>query len=242
MAARRSDLLPRTLESLRVAGFPSPRLFVDGGIPASALYRDLGLPTTVRDQVCRAVPDRPRVRAHGHAFGNWLLGALELLVREPQADRYAIFQDDVIACRNLREYLERSTYPDHGYLNLYTVKLNERFKPRDQSKGWFVTSQRGLGAVALVFSRDALLGVFSNDHLVRRLIDLKRGPQAIDGGVVEAAKKAGWREYCHWPSLVQHIGTRSAIGNNLANPDPEKNFATAPSFPGEDHDALSYLP
>jgi len=242
---RRLDLLPRTLASLAAAGFDRPRLFVDGGLPGSQLYRDLGLPTTIRDRISREVNDRPNTTAYGHPFGNWMLGLLELYVREPHADRYAMFQDDIVACRNLRSFLEASPYPDRAYLNLYTVHFNYRFCPKDSQKlpqrGWFVTSQRGLGAVATVFSRDALLALFSNDHMVRRPIDKGRGHKAVDGGIVESMKKAGWREYCHHPSLVQHIGDKSAIGNNLKNDDPDKHHATSPTFPGESHDALEFL-
>src|SRR5690606_21154247 len=112
-----------------------PRLFVDGA-------DHLHLPTwMLRYEVtCRT----PKIKA----YGNWLLAAWELYIRDPQADRYAIFQDDLICCRNLREYIEKTDYPANGYLNLYSFPENER----GGKKGWVPTrNQKGLGAVGLVF-------------------------------------------------------------------------------------------
>jgi hypothetical protein len=126
--------LPRTLLSLKNAGFPEPRLFIDG------YDRDPGLqlPTTVRH-------DRIRV------VGNWMLALWELYIRDPSATRYAIFQDDLIAYRNLRLYLERLRYPDQGYCNLYTFPENQRLSAG--RTGWYPSNQLGRGAVALVFDK-----------------------------------------------------------------------------------------
>ena len=56
-----------------------------------------------------------------------------------------------------------------------------------------------------------------------------RGWRAIDGGIVTAMKKSGWKEYVHNPSLVQHIGDISTLGN--------KPHAKSVTFLGEDFDA-----
>ena len=106
---RRDDLLPRTLASLRAAGWDSPRLFVDGDDDTVSWSREFGLPVTAR---------KPLVRV----TGNWLLGMVELYVRDPHADRYAIFQDDVVFCRNARAYLDSVPAPERGYMNLHVSK------------------------------------------------------------------------------------------------------------------------
>src|SRR5437870_5459108 len=98
--SRRSTLLPKTLQSLRAAGFGEPRLFIDGckqdeAVGYSCQFR---LPITARDPAVRPA-------------GNWILSLWELYIREPVADRYAIFQDDLITYRNLRDYLEACKYP-----------------------------------------------------------------------------------------------------------------------------------
>lgn len=241
---RRSDLLPRTLRSLAAAGFDRPRLFVDGAANADGVgyENDFLLPVTAR---------HPNLRTHG----NWVLSLYELYIREPAADRYALFQDDLVCCKNLRAYLEECHYPGEaprarpgeavrldgsagqpvghpGYLNLFTMPSNEPFaKGRE---GWFESNQLGRGAVALVFNRDAVLTLLSARHMVERPMDPHRGHKAVDGGIVESFRKAGQKEYCHFPSLTWHTGERSVMGNA-----PHRN---ADSFRGEDWDALSLLP
>src|SRR5690348_4917848 len=95
---RRDNLLPRTLKSLAAGGFDKPRLFVDG-CPAASYYDGFGLEVTIRN---------PRIRTHPH----WVLSLLELFGRDPTADRFALFQDDLVCYKNLRDYLGGCRYPD----------------------------------------------------------------------------------------------------------------------------------
>lgn len=220
---RRQDLLVQTLSSLSKAGFPEPRLFIDGVDNATAhhLYGYFNLP-----MVCRY----PTIRA----YGNWILGLAELYIREPTADRYAMFQDDFVTYHNLRQYLEVTPYPDHGYLNLYTFISNQSICPKDSSGrnkvGWYLSNQFGRGAVALVFDRPTVLTLLTHQHMVDRPMNAHRGHKSIDGGVVTALTKAGWYEYVHNPSLVQHVGLLSTMGHL-----PHKKST---SFLGEEFDAL----
>lgn len=228
---RRACLLPGTLQSLAAAGFDRPRLFVDGARPQ--------LDPWVRDKPDLEVTHRwPLIRT----FGNWALGLAELYVREPGADRFAMFQDDLVAVRNLRAYLERCPYPERGYLNLYTFPSNQAIAPA--GGGWYegallasgsgdLRFQTGRGAVALVFSREAVVTLLCSQHMIERPQDAQNGWKRLDGGVVTAMNKAGWREYVHSPSLVQHTGLVSSMRNR-----PHKQ---AESFPGEQFDALSLL-
>lgn len=244
---RREEYFARSLRSLEAAGFgrytPAgskevyPRLFVDGACCRTALsYEDeFGLPVT------------PRGPTPTRAYGNWVLALAELYVREPNADRYALFQDDLLAPRNLRRYLDRCGYPAKGYWNLYTMPANQalarKHGDRDRENGtgvgWFPSNQRGLGAVGLVFSLEAVLALLTNQspvsvrHMADRPRDATRGHKAIDGGVVDALRKAGWTEYVHDPSLLWHTGRVSAIGNR---PQPD-----AARWPGEDYDCLEML-
>lgn len=208
--------LPKTLKSLAEAGFDSPRLFIDGEctIPESLSKYQITQRT-------------PRIRS----FGNWYLALLELYIRNPGADRYAIFQDDLTCVKNLREYLERASYPEKCYLNLYLFAENERLAVG--RTGFFQANQKGKGAVALIFNQSVVRALLTSPHFVERVQDARRGWKAIDGGVVSAANKAGIKEYCHMPSLVQHTGRESSMGN--------RRHALARSFPGESADALQYL-
>ena len=215
---RLETVFPQTLESLRLAGFDQPRLFVDGENDCGK-YVKFGLETTLR---------YPRVKT----AANWVLSIVELYLREPSADRYAIFQDDFVTYRNLRQYLDTRGYPDEkGYCNLYTFPQNQQLATAGH-KGWFESNQKGKGAVALVFSNEALIALLHQTHLIERPKSV-RGDRAIDGGIVSAMKKAGYREYVHSPSLVQHTGLVSSMGN--------PKHPLAPAFEGEGFDAMKLL-
>ncbi len=226
---RRESLLPRTLASLKAAGFPAPRLFVDGCQDTESWRDEFALEVTGRWPVIRT-------------FGNWVLALVELYVREPEAHRYAIFQDDFVTYANLRAYLEWSPYPDRGYLNLYTFASNQAVCPRGKdgkpAEGWFKSNQMGRGAVALVFDRDAVVALLSRHesalHMALRPQDPHRGHRAVDGGVVTAMKKIGYTEWVHNPSLTQHTGKISAMGN--------KPHQDAPAWRGEGFDARELVP
>lgn len=208
---RRAVLLPQTLRSLATGGFPSPVLFVDGIDHAGALdyEQEFKLPVVNRWPVIKT-------------FGNWILALAELYIRNPTADRYAIFQDDFVTSIGLREYLDSCQFPDgsaaaggiRGYWNLYTFDENLRLVPRDQTQnrnmrvGWFVSTQRGLGAVGLVFDREGVWDLLSEKgHITTRPAHAgHRSWTNIDGGIVDAMKKRGYKELVHYPSLLQHKG------------------------------------
>ena len=162
-----------------------------------------------------------------------MLSLYELYIRNPLADRYAMFQDDFVTYRGLREYLEHCEYPEKGYLNCYTFPRNQKRAPKDGATGWYLSDQLGKGAVALVFSHDAMQVLLTAHHMWSRPQSVKRGHRAIDGGIVDSFKKAGWREYVHNPSLVQHTGITSTMGN--------RRHQLATSFRGEEFDARDLL-
>jgi len=215
---RRHTTLPTTLTSLRKAGFDCPRLFVDGCDDENE-YNQLGLPTTYRQTVI-------------HTFGNWILALWELYIRDWEATRFAIFQDDIVTYPNLRQYLSQCHYPEKGYLNLLSFMDNEELLK--DANGWLGSNQRGRGAIALVFDRTAVTTLLQQPHIASKpLVAGWRKHKKIDGTIVEAFRQAGYTEYIHSPSLVQHIGTQSTI-NNQAHPE-------ALSFRGETFDAMQLL-
>jgi len=207
----REEMLEKTLASVKNAGFVVDRLFIDGG------------PNGMPDYY--ATIHKPKLSI----VGNWLLGMMELYIREPHADRYAMLQDDVLLCRNLCQYLESCDYPHQGYLNLYTMPENLLLSGGKQ--GWYASNQMGRGALALIFNREALITLLQSDHALRKPQDPKNGHRSIDGCVLTGMKQNGWKEYVHNPSLVQHIGrNRSTLVN--------RNWPEADSFPGETFDAV----
>lgn len=217
--SRKGDLLPMTLASLKRAGFPCPRLFVDG-CKDPAAYDSFGLEVTTHF---------PSIRT----AGNWILALWELLHRFPDADRFAIFQDDFVTYPNLRDYLEKCKYPERGYLNLITFPENQDFaKGR---LGWYQSTQTGRGAVALVFNLLATQTLLSSPHLPQRTCgaEIQRRHKRIDGGVVDAFRMANWQEYVHSPSLVDHRGTESTTSSG--------KWHVKTSFRGEAFDAIDLL-
>lgn len=215
---RRYAELPSTLRSLRHGGFTGIRLFVDGDCSESD-YASLGLQCTFR---------KPRIRT----WGNWWLGFQELFIRNPNADRYIMFQDDISCVRNLRQYLEQSPYPENGYCNLVTYQQND--KP--DTKGWYRTiGWRGLGAQALMFDQNAAATLLTRqmDDWTLRPKDLKRGHQGIDGAIALKMETFGVHEFVHSPSLVTHVGDESTLGH--------RQQVMSESFPGEDFDAMDLL-
>lgn len=215
--SRKTTLFSRTLDSLEKAGFPNPRLFIDG-LEDPTEYDSFGLERTTHYPTINTV-------------NNWILSLWELYGRNPKADRFAIFQDDFVTYRNLREYLEQCPYPKEGYWNLYSFPVNERLA-KGQG-GWHLSNQLGKGAVALVFDRAAVLTLLSANHISDRIQNKSRGHKCIDGAILESMKQANYKEYVHMPSLVQHTGVESSMGSR------KHKFST--SFRGEDFDVLELL-
>lgn len=241
-----ADLLPRTLASLAAGGFDSPSLFIDGtNQEQEQAYR-------------RHWPHLEmtfRCGKNRRAVGNWAMGMTDLLVRNPTAERFAMFQDDVVCVRNLRQYLETKEYPDGpenrkavpGYWNLYTAPSNtEAIRGGTGPRGWYPSNQYGRGALGLVFSRTALVALLGSPNIVQKPLDVLKGWRSLDGAVVQGMKNLGWIEYVHSPSLVQHLGRESVI-DKRPHAVPTEEFPTftwsdrwqAPTFPGEDFDALT---
>lgn len=217
VAERLTDLLPQTLDKLARGGFRSPLILIDG--PAKIPEYLLAYRITTRGH---------RIGAYGH----WVASAWELYASNPKAARFAIFQDDLTCYRGLLPYLEALPYPERGYQNLYTVPENEKILDRPKL-GWYLSNQLGKGALALVFSNEVFRKLLHSEHLVEHSLDAKRGDRAIDGSVVSSLAKAGIQEYVHYPSLVQHTGIVSAIGNT---------FKSLPSsYRGADFDARDFL-
>jgi hypothetical protein len=150
--------------------------------------------------------------------------ALFYLFTTQEADRYAIFEDDVLACRQLREYQERCP-PGKVYWNLITLDENRAFTK--DAPGWHESNQLGRSACVLVFDRatvDCLL------RMERFLRGPASGETMSDADVIATLKLLGYKELVHFPSLLQHVGLESTLGNSIGQ---------ASVYLGEDYDLLS---
>ena len=214
---RLNTLLPRTLASLAATGFDEPRLFIDGGGYVG------NLPATQRES--------PIIEAN---YGNWLLAAWELYLRKPRATYYAIFEDDIILCKGIKQYIENHVWIEKSYLNLFTFATNE-VVISNKPLGWCKSDQLGRGALALIFNQDAIISLFSQvDYLTKQHLEPK-GYRNVDGTIQTALTRlAGYKEYVHNPSLVQHVGQQTTLPRSIKQPE-------AKTFPGEDFDILKDL-
>jgi hypothetical protein len=218
---RAHTLLLSTVDNLKDAGFDTPYIFVDGANhpTCTTLEAKLGLPVTGR---------LPKA----NAYNNWALILWELWCRNPEADRFAIFQDDVIVYKNLREYLEWSEFPDKGYWNLYTFPSNQQLCPVGH-EGWYASNQLGRGAVGLIFSRAGVQALLKSDRFVNHPAEAYMRERKIDGVVCEALNPQGFLELVHNPSLAQHIGNETTV-DNLPHPK-------AVTFRGTEFDARELI-
>lgn len=211
---RLHSYLPTTLESLSEGGFDKPWLFIDD-CPFekySEYHRFQAAGYTYHSPVIKAV-------------GNWILGMYELMIRIPNARYYAMFQDDILVVKELRQYLEKSGMIDGCYYNLYTFPENQQIADKKGSMGWFETNQWGRSATGLVFTQSTLARLLSTESIVNKVLSVNKPWKNLDGAIVNAMSKHGYKEYCHNPSLIQHIGDKSVIGN--------KRFPKSKSFSGE---------
>lgn len=216
--SRASELFPRTLASLRAGGFPKPRLFIDG-CEYSQLYGGYGLEVTTRFPMIGGI-------------GNWQLALWELFVRNPNYDYYALFQDDIVTCLNLRKYLEQCEYPKQGYWNLITYPKNEELNKGKE--GWCLSDQRGKGAQALVFNHATVKQLYRAVQYGDRSQKHKNAHRCIDGCVFNSLESAGYQEFVHMPTLVFHTGEESSLSS--------RRQPKSLTFKGEDFDALDFLP
>ncbi len=222
---RKKDLLGKTLASVYNGGFSDIRLFIDGCSHSDAIIYE-------KEFNCKITCRHPNILT----YGNFCLGLAELYIRQPNCTYYAMLQDDFICYKNLRQYLERTIVPGPFYRNLLTFPANQERCPTidgNQVIGWYQSNQMGRGAVALVFNHETVIKLLTSQHMVDRPMDAHRGHKSVDGGVVTALTKIGYREMVHNPSLVQHTGLKSSMGN--------RQHPLAPSFRGEDFDALDLL-
>jgi glycosyltransferase involved in cell wall biosynthesis len=198
-APRRVPTIRKTLENLNGAGFGPIHVFAE---PGSALPRDI---------------ENGRLTIHPRRLGNFAnfySSLATLFENNPDADCYAVFQDDILVATGAREWCDREFWPQGaGIVSLFTPQIHGDGQPgwRLKFPGFFHV----YGAQALVFRGD-LLRRFLADPMVLHTHGL---PDHNDDAVV-----SGWAARhrlpiaYHSPSLVQHVGMVSSI--YAVGPDP----------------------
>lgn len=140
-------------------------------------------------------------------------------MNEPGANYYCIFQDDIVFCKNIEEYLGSIELP----------KIFSIFKPNIYLKNEGVWSKQDRGTTLWMaqtfFIHNSLVQSLINDRTAWKV----PGNKQIDNRIGRWAKEKGQRVYYHCPSLCQHIGETSTIWNSDLS-----GYRSADDFPGED--------
>lgn len=238
VVSRIHDLLPRTIKQVEKAGFVVEDVYCDRLSPTGALSLEHSLRKRVHARRQYGSPRDAEGSGKGNAWANYMLALWDLSIRYRTATRFLLFQDDVTCCKNVKDYLSRMKLEDKTYWNLYTAFINEDRLVKGGHKGkngWHFSDQRGRGALALVLSREAVEALLSSTVTGTRPRSAKRSwSQNIDGWIQAVLIDVNnYREYCHNPSLVQHAGADSILGNPA--------YAPSGVFAGEDFDCLSLL-
>ncbi|MBX3444032.1 MAG: glycosyltransferase [Planctomyces sp.] len=196
LTAPRGDLLlPQTLASLREAGFDELTVFAEPGADVPA---DSSLLRVVR-----------RERRLGN-IANFYAGLSELFASSPDADCYAMFQDDITIAAGTRDWCESELWPGGaGLVSLFTPLPHT-----SESPGWRLLSPgffRVYGGQALLFRGDVLRQFLADPEVLRAV----HANSACDDAIVAgwAARRAIPIAY-HTPSLVQHHGRVSSISED----------------------------
>ncbi|MBX3444031.1 MAG: hypothetical protein KF774_16600 [Planctomyces sp.] len=196
-APRQSPTLDECLARLAQAGWPAPRLFIDGDVSLAADFQQL--PQTRRNPQIGAWP-------------SYYLGLAELLLREPDADAFLMLQDDALLCDDpdARGYLESVLWPGRapGIASLFCSRADTQPQP-----GW--AEFQGVWtwcALAFVFSRESAIRFLADENVVRHRFSQSRKPLAdISWRVGRWAFDSRTPLYFPTPSLVQHIGEVSTL-------------------------------
>jgi glycosyltransferase involved in cell wall biosynthesis len=205
-APRGNPVIQQTLVSLQAAGFSQVDIFAEPGswLPPAA--------------------GRQRTLIHQHRLGNltnFYNTLAALYERAPDADAFAVFQDDVRVAHGAKEWCEREFWPlGAGLVSLFTARPHAR-----PQAGWCLLSPgfyRVCGAQALVFRRDVLRRFLADPLVIKSLQIHHEGDDAV---LASWAARHHEPIAYHTPSLVQHMGHVSSI-YVVTGTDP-RNFADA---------------
>jgi hypothetical protein len=207
-APRPKRTLERTLRSLEAAGWAGR----EGLMADIRVYHDSG--------------------SSGH-FRAYMEALRYTLQHDATADAYFIVEDDVVFCRGLREYLERTLWPG----SVERIALCSPYCPkayRQRRLGWDSSgSGRGwrlAGSQAWIFPPQAVWAVLAEVAPVA-------SRHNADWEIGKWATATGRRIWYHTPSLAQHVG----LGNSVLGDSLVSDIRLAGDFIGEDGDAMDLL-
>jgi GR25 family glycosyltransferase involved in LPS biosynthesis len=183
-----------TINELRSAAFAEPlHLFCE---PSSPPIRDLPGVVVHQNEIRRG------------CVGNWA-HCLKWLIQQTSADYFLISEDDVAYCQGAREALEHgiAEYSHVGFWSLYTPVRDRGLV--GHKAGW-VEANRGRDA----WGTQAMCLPRSSANILLAYPSLYTEPRTTDYIVAQCFIDEGVPCYYHNPSLTNHLGQISSIGNN----------------------------
>ena len=172
------------------------------------------------------------------AWPNWYLSLAELVMVDPLADCYGLFQDDVVLCKNARRFLERDLWPPKpvGVVSLYCPGIYHSGKSIHDYGPHLVAEGFGLvGALTFLFPAESARALLQDTNVMEhRLKGRRRGLCNIDAVVGRWAEETSRGVYFYSPSLASHIGETSSIWPNQV----DRRSRSCRSFLGEQFNSL----
>lgn len=226
-APRQTPTVDRCVKSLKRSGF-HPFVFSEPGS-----MTDLGCPVVQRHKRLGC-------------WRNYVQTLRDLLCLQPNAEAIAVFQDDVVACLDLREFLEHDLWPSQrtGVVSVYSPEEYEA----GESIGIDRRKKMILGLQGAVYPRavaQRLVDEFGHDwrggHDPKNSVAEPHLKKAADTWVAESISKMGLGVFHYRPSMIQHIDAKSAIGHggvNQIRARTGKHFRKSAHFVGEDVSVL----
>jgi hypothetical protein len=213
---RPTPTIGKTLESLKGAGFDCE--VFDGSPPP-------GQPTNAAG--CTA------------AYIRLLRHADNVLGRRPAADSVIIFEDDVVSCRGLREYLEAIPWPESPHqIAMVSSYCPTAYSNYDTFGRWHREDRRVTlaGTQCFIYPRHAIALIA--DYIKPDRLNDDGRPLGVDVQMGWLARDTGLHVYYHVPSLLQHTGV---YGNSAVGYYDCGTIYHAETFVGEEFDARSLL-
>lgn len=214
---RNQNLLSSTLSCIEAAGWQNYTVYAEPGSCDS---------------------DGPRVdrlRNFG-CWTNWICALFEAFQLDVDADLFAIFEDDIQICKNVRPYLD-AILPSLGLFGAIALYTPSHLKKsafglqciHDES----YMGARMWGTQGIVFTSESLASFLT----YRSTVMFRREGLGVvnknrDSALGMWAKQSCKKVYYHTPSLVQHVGNESTI---------QHAFHESEDFAGADFDAMSLL-
>ncbi len=171
-------------------------------------------------------------QSSGH-FRAYMAAMRHAVERRPDVDAYFLVEDDVVFCRGLHAYLQRTLWPGP----IERLALCSPYSPEaycQPQAGWDATqSERGFylaGSQAWIFPAAIARAILAD---VARRETTRNADWEIGQWVCEQGRQIWY----HTPSLAQHEG----IGNSALGYDETGPIRVATDFVGEDYEATALL-